>query len=75
MAENYSLHMPTRKAAAAARWGPVLCEEDREIVRTFRYIMPVRWQRGGVGVSLSVCVFLYLSPCLKQFELKIGFFS
>lgn len=31
MAENYSLHMPARKAAAAAaRWGLVLCEEDRQ---------------------------------------------
>lgn len=35
VAENYSLDMPASKAAAAARWGPELCEEDSGIGRTF----------------------------------------
>ena len=60
MAENYSLHMPARKAAAAARWGPVLCEEDRGIGRTFWCIMPVWRQRGGVCVCVCVCVVVFV---------------
>lgn len=66
MAENYSLHMPARKAAAAAaRWGPMLCEEDRGIGRTFWCIMPLWRQKGGV----CVCVLVFVS----MFERKIFF--
>lgn len=56
VAENYSLHTPARKAAAAtaAWWGPVLCEEDRGIGRTFECIMPV--EARGLCVRVCVCL-------------------
>lgn len=61
VAENYSLHMPARKAAAAARWGPVLCEEDRGIGRTFQCIMLVWRQKNGV----CVCVYVSICACVN----------
>lgn len=64
MAENYSLHMPARKAAAAAQWGPVLCEEDRGIWADLLVY------NARVESEESVCVYAFF-PYLSQFELKI----
>lgn len=66
VAENYSLHMPASKAAAAARWGPALCEEDSRTGRTFVY-------NARVGGRWGVVLHVYFLVLLSFFEVKIYF--